>query len=277
MEPDERHRAHVKGIVKSRRGKNVVRPEHLSDKSECRSDIRCGEEYPPDVYKYECCAHAYELRDLFKESLGKPFDDHEHSVKRSPEYEGPVRTVPESAYDEDREHVKVGPDLALSVSAEGKIDVFAKEGCERYMPSLPEIPYRISFIGRIEVLRDIDVEHPGHACCHIAVTRKIEIYLKCICDRAEPSFRHGKVTSHHESVSSRSRKPRCKKKLFTHSDRKPHKARRDVLGIGYVSFMFVYLRNKLILPCDGAHYHPGEEPHVFEIVQNPDGSGLSAV
>ena len=53
------------------------------------------------------------------------------------------------------------------------------------MPSVPEVCDRNSLIGRIEVDRQIQVQHPGDTKRHITVARKVEIDLQGIAQHHE--------------------------------------------------------------------------------------------
>lgn len=48
------------------------------------------------------------------------------------------------------------------------------------MPSLPQILYGTRFIGRIEINRQLDIEHFSQTDCHIAVTAEIKVNLEGI-------------------------------------------------------------------------------------------------
>ena len=53
------------------------------------------------------------------------------------------------------------------------------------MPSVPEVCDRNSLVGRIEVDRQIQVQHPGDTKRHITVARKVEIDLQGIAQHHE--------------------------------------------------------------------------------------------
>ena len=54
------------------------------------------------------------------------------------------------------------------------------------MPSAPELRYRSRHIRIIEVFLKFESEYAPKTDCHIGISRKIEIYLKCKCDYSYP-------------------------------------------------------------------------------------------
>ncbi len=56
------------------------------------------------------------------------------------------------------------------------------------MPSVPEVRDGIRFIGRVEVLRQIDIEHGADADCHVAVAAEIKVKLEHIAERYQKGF-----------------------------------------------------------------------------------------
>ena len=75
----------------------------------------------------------------------------------------------------DCEHIENVTRNRNSVSAKGYVNVIAEEGGKRYVPSSPEIRYRIGNVGIIEVFFVVESNHKSHTDSHIGISGEVEI------------------------------------------------------------------------------------------------------
>ena len=101
----------------------------------------------------------------------------------SPDYEGPVGTVPQTT---DRECQKDGihpTHLSSPASPERDVDVVPKPSAETDVPSSPELPDTRGGVGHGEVSHEIETEEARQPDRDVRVATEIAVYLK----REEPS------------------------------------------------------------------------------------------
>ncbi len=94
--------------------------------------------------------------------------------------------MPQPAQQHDDRQVCVSAVPALAVAAQGNVEVIAKPGGQRNMPSSPELGDRLADVGRVEVLGEHEPHHQPQADRHVGVGRKVEVDLEGIGDGADP-------------------------------------------------------------------------------------------
>ena len=88
-------------------------------------------------------------------------------MERAPDDEIPPRPVPKPAKEHGEEKIEVAPPAAEAVAAERDVEVVAEKTGEGDVPAPPEIDDVAGFVGRVEIERKRDVEHPPEADRHV--------------------------------------------------------------------------------------------------------------
>ena len=99
-------------------------------------------------------------------------------MEETPQHKSPVGTMPESADQEDDEGVEYYTRPRHAAASERNVDVVAKPGSERDVPSTPELGNIATEIGNIEVSSQLDAKQFSAADGDVAVAREIAINLK---------------------------------------------------------------------------------------------------
>ena len=114
-----------------------------------------------------------------------------HSMKSAPYDEIPRSAVPESAQQHGEYQVEIGTQLAFPVAAQRDIEVVAQPGGQGDVPAVPEIGHAVRLVGRVEVDGKTESQQQGDADGHIAVARKVAVYLQGISVNAEKVLKAG--------------------------------------------------------------------------------------
>jgi hypothetical protein len=117
-------------------------------------------------------------RAIFREMRPDMRDDEVGAMQRTPDDEGPGRTMPEAADQHDDPEIGIAADRAFSISAERNVDVIAQETRQRHVPAPPEFDDVARLVGRIEIGREFHAEHARQANRHVGIAREIEIDLE---------------------------------------------------------------------------------------------------
>ena len=123
------------------------------------------------------CMH--EIEDIF-------LDQQDRGVVEAPEDEVPAGPVPESGDEPDEDDVEQAARLRHAVAAEADVDVVPEPEGHGHMPAAPEVGDARGDIGEVEVFAEPEAEHAAKADSHVAVTRKVEVDMKCIGGRVDP-------------------------------------------------------------------------------------------
>ena len=83
--------------------------------------------------------------------------------------------MPEAAEEEDNHDIPHSAQTAVPAPAEREIDIPGEKALERDMPVLPEFLHRSGPVGRVEVDRKGDAEHPADSHGHVAVAAEVKI------------------------------------------------------------------------------------------------------
>ena len=135
------------------------------------------EEYPAREHDEEQVDVRQDVQ-LFKEPLEeKTLYEDENEEIEPPEYEIPVRPVPETGERPDDEEVEHRARLGALTPAEGDVDIVAEEGAEGDVPAPPELRYGLGEVGVVEVFQVVQSEHPAHAYGHVGVGGEVEVDL----------------------------------------------------------------------------------------------------
>lgn len=97
---------------------------------------------------------------------------------QSPDHVRPIRAVPQSAEEEHNKSIEDLARRALSVAAEGNIDVVGEPARERDMPAVEEIGIPCREIRSVEVARQPHAHHARAACGDKRVSREIAEHLQ---------------------------------------------------------------------------------------------------
>ena len=100
------------------------------------------------------------------------FQSQKHEIVQAPADEVPVRAVPDAGEQFDDEQVEDLPLEALAVAAEGDIHILPEPAGQRHVPAPPELGDGPGDIGVVEVLGEIEAQHPAHADAHQGVAGK---------------------------------------------------------------------------------------------------------
>jgi len=103
---------------------------------------------------------------------------------------------------EHQKDIDIGADGALAAPAEREIEILRQKARQRKVPALPELLDRGGLVGGVEVDRQRDVDHFGHARRHVAVAAEIKIDLEGVAEHDEEEITRrrgvevGKAPSH---------------------------------------------------------------------------------
>ena len=150
------------------------------------------------------------------------------AVDTAPDQEVPARAVPKAAEQHDEGQVDVRADAPLAIAAEGNIEIIAKPGGERQMPSPPEFRDRLRAVRRIEVLREHESEHQAQTDRHVRISTEIEVDLKSIRHRAVPGIETAQVASVERGVRNLATGIR-KQDFFCHAEHEERRAACELL------------------------------------------------
>src|SRR3954463_10044937 len=77
-----------------------------------------------------------------------------------------------------------------TISTQRKIKILPQKPCQRDVPARPKLIDRGGLVGGIKIYREFYAKHSGQTNRHVRVTRKIEIDLQGIRQRAQPGVTH---------------------------------------------------------------------------------------
>ena len=97
---------------------------------------------------------------------------------RSPRYESPVGSVPESTDKEYPNGIPYYLGLAYSTAAKRYIHIIPEPCGERDVPPAPKLGYVAAEIRHVEVTHQLDAEQLGCAYGYVGISRKITVYLE---------------------------------------------------------------------------------------------------
>ena len=105
--------------------------------------------------------------------------------------------MPQSAQEHGDERVEVAGggfvfDLFtqnLAITSQGDIEIALKPAAERHMPAAPELLRVAGFVGRIEVLRQVEAHQHGNTDGNIGVAREVGIDLQRVGKEREEVFK----------------------------------------------------------------------------------------
>ena len=180
----------------------------------------------------------------------QPLDTKKHVEIQAPEHKVPACTMPQSRQRPDDEQVQI---YMPAVAAQRNVDVIAKEGAERDMPSAPELRDRARDIRQSEVLRVFEPENAAKADRHVGVAGKIEVDLKREQDHAQP---HAKRCSGGElpveNLACDFARTVGQQHLFAQADAEARHAVENIFMAGRALF-------DLLFHVAVAHNRPGDE------------------
>ncbi len=84
------------------------------------------------------------------------------------------------------------PHGALAIAPERNVKIVAQERTQRDVPAPPEVRDALGLVRRIEILQELEADHPAQADGHVGITGEIEVDLERVSQRAEPGIRRGK-------------------------------------------------------------------------------------
>src|SRR5262249_38601307 len=105
----------------------------------------------------------------------------------------PTRPVPQAAEEEDGDQVEIQPPGRHAAAAQGDEKVVAQPGGERDVPAAPEVADGVGDVGVVEVLGQVEAEHPPGADRHVGVAGEVEVDLDRVADQPQPGERGGEL------------------------------------------------------------------------------------
>ena len=272
---------HVYGVVArvetARQGKrrrdrrtdgSEIHHEHRLDDGERVRQACCAEEYPRDDDKAEVdepLQRGVQGVILLAEQAVKHAC---RAVHQAPEQEQPARAMPKTADQKDEHQVDAGARHALAAAAEREVDVGRQKTGERDMPSLPELADVQALIRRIEVDRQLDVEHQRNARRHVAIAGEVEIQLEGIADGDEPRFRRVERQRGSKASIHRDGKGIGDDDLFHQAAGEGVKPRREVIEVEAAVFRVGKLGDDFAVQHDRTGDELGEERDKQRVIQN---------
>ncbi len=167
---------------------------HQSLKDTCGVSKRIGYEQDScqyGEYKRQWYTEPYRGIHLFLIPVGGDTD--EYSVYNSPHNKCPAGAVPEAGYEKGTKCRNIVVPVADAFPIDIPENVSSEETGEGHVPPLPIFLEILRFVRRIEVLGNVDVEHPAEANCHIGIAGQVKVVGNGIFDRVEPGLDHWQV------------------------------------------------------------------------------------
>ena len=204
---DQGHSARIEkrrlryGALKRRREARSGLTAQGPDKTPCLGEIRRTKQNPGAIDEGE----GQEPGDINRQPEGAPacpqsVHDQGDAVRRTPEHEGPGRAVPESAQEKGEEKVRQHSGEAFAVAAQRNVQIVAQPTGQGDVPATPEVLNVGGLVGRVEVLRQVNVEEERAADGHVAVSGKVEVQLQGVGDAAQQGLGEGQGFGHVEAV-----------------------------------------------------------------------------
>ena len=248
------------------------RPEvHHHHRAQDRQRVgkaRRPEEHPRDHHKPERQQPLQRRMQRVILLAEKPVEHARQPVQQSPEQEQPARAVPQAARQEHDHQVDAGAHCAFAAAAQREIDVVRQEARERHVPALPELADVQALVRRIEVERQLDVEHQRHARGHVAVAGEVEVQLEGVAQRHKPRLRgverlrgaKARLHGHAERVRDDD--------LLEQAQRERVEARGEVVEVEAAVLRVRELRHDLAVEHDGARDQLREERDEERVVED---------
>ena len=165
----------------------VAEAEHSGQEPFCQVDRLGAEEDPAGDHGQQRIGPAEDGgRASGEADQADAFHHQQHAVVQAPEHERPAGPVPQAAEEEDGQQVEIDPRLRDPAAAQRDVDVVAEPGGERDVPAPPEVLHGAGDVGIVEVLDELEAQHPPQPDGHVRVAREIEVDLQRVGDRAEP-------------------------------------------------------------------------------------------
>ena len=164
--------------------------EHRTDYNPRLMEIIGSEQYPKYVYEKECDEHAAPIRHTVSMFVPYAVNDDTESVANAPYDEGPSCAMPEPTDEEHQKDVEQHLWFAAPAAPEGYIDILGEKAVQCHVPASPEILKRGGSVGRVEVEREVYVEHASDAYGHVTVSAEIKIQLQGKCNCPQPCRSH---------------------------------------------------------------------------------------
>ena len=245
-----------------------VHRQHGLDDGQRVGEARRAEEHPSHDDEAEI-DHPLQRRVQAVIRLSEDAVEHaRRPVHQPPEQEEPARAMPKAAEQKDDHQVDAGARQPLPAAAEREIDVGGQEAGERDMPPLPKFADVEALVRRIEVDRNLDVEHQPHAGRHIAVAGKIEIELEGVADGDEPRFRRVERQRVGKARLDRDGERIGDHHLFHQTAREGIQAGGEMIEVEMAVFHIRKLRHDFAVQHDRPRDELGEERDEERVIQN---------
>ena len=101
-----------------------------------------------------------------------------HAVDAAPQDEVEGGSVPKATEKHGHEQVEVLTELAVTVAAQGDVEVVLEPGREADVPTPPELGDGGRLVGAVEVLGELESEQEGDADGHVGIARKVAVNLE---------------------------------------------------------------------------------------------------
>ena len=149
----------------------------------------CPEEDPREVHQHErhgCPQHAVPKAvllhlqspaSLLLQGFQHAPDYLERAVEPSPDHEGPLRTVPQPAHQEDDHDVHVLARRALAVATQRDVQVVAEPRRQRDVPPPPELRHRLREVRAVEILHQLEPHHLRRPHGNRRIAAEVAVYL----------------------------------------------------------------------------------------------------
>ena len=98
-------------------------------------------------------------------------------MHRSPEHEGPHRSMPQPRDKHGEHHVQVSAKLAVTIPTQRNVDIVAKPSRQTDVPPLPEITQPGRQVRVVEIQHQADAKQPADPASHIGIAAEIKIDL----------------------------------------------------------------------------------------------------
>ena len=168
-------------------------------------------------------------------------------MHHSPQHESPIGAVPETTDKKYKEHIHIGSDFSFSVTPQRYIYIFGKKAGQCHVPSFPKFSNGTGFIGRIKVLRQVDIHHFSKPHCHITITAEVKINLNGIGQYQKNCLCGIQAAYHRVTISNQIAESICNQHLFGKTQCKNIDTACQMIEINFFLFFIQKLGNQLIM------------------------------
>ena len=177
--------------------------------------------------------------------------------------------MPEAGYEEGDHCCHIIITVLNTLSENASEDVVTEESRKSHVPALPVILEVACLKRRIEVLRNLDVEHPAHTDSHVGITGKVKVICNSVLERVIPRRKKRHVVADIVKVElGVGTHGVCKEHLLGSTDREKEETERNIFGLKTEVVFVLELADHLGVMNDGSYDQLREECDKEQVVKD---------